>query len=154
VSANALVSVGLVAAVFGVVAFLLILREAWRGTVSPGTVVALALAYHAVVLLLPLLFSRDSTYGLRRSPRYHANPYVFTPPTSRYLLAPYVGPKWLDTPAAWTAFEKPRSSRVSSTTGSLIATLARRGRASLGTIAVIMAARVWPEREARARRSA
>jgi hypothetical protein len=157
-SANALASAGVVAVVFAVVAFLLVLREAWRGTVSPRTVVAFAVAYHAVVLLLPLLFSRDvysyAYYG-RIAGVHHANPYVMTPADfPRDLLAPYVGPKWFDTPAVYgPAFTQLSSlvARVVEDLGSLIATFRLVAvAASLGTIAVIawLARRVQPEREA------
>ena len=79
---SALVAIGVVAVVFAAVAFVLVLLECRRGSISPRTVIGLAIAYHVALLLLPLLFSRDvysyAYYG-RIAATYHANPYVSTP---------------------------------------------------------------------------
>src|SRR2546425_1726012 len=94
---TALAIAGIVAVIVALGSFLWILREAWRGRVRLTTVVALAVAYHAVVMMLPLLFSRDvysyAFYG-RIASVYHANPYVQTPADfSHDALASLVGPK-------------------------------------------------------------
>ena len=68
---SALAAVGVVAVSFAAVAFLLVVRECRRGTISPRTAIGLAVGYHVALLFLPLLFSRDvysyAYYG--RSPR-------------------------------------------------------------------------------------
>ena len=104
-SNNVLVAAGVPVTIFAVVAFLLLLREAWRGNVSLRSVLILFIAYHVVVLMLPLLFSRDvysyAFYG-RIVAVYHGNPYVQTPlhyvsdPGARPLWH-LLGPKWTDT---------------------------------------------------------
>jgi hypothetical protein len=104
-SNNLLVATGVPVTIFAVCAFLLLLREAWRGNVSLRTVLVLVVAYHVVVLMLPLLFSRDAYsyafYG-RIVAVYHGNPYVQTPlhyvsdPGARPLWH-LLGPKWTDT---------------------------------------------------------
>ena len=91
--------------VLAVVGFLMVLREAYRGTISLRTVTVLAVAYHVAVFLLPLLFSRDvysyAFYG-RIVGIYHQNPYVHTPVEfAGDSLWPLVGPKWVDTPAVY-----------------------------------------------------
>ncbi len=74
---SALVAVGVVAVALAAAAFLVVLRAAWRGTLSARAVLMLAVAYHAALLLLPLLFSRDvysyAAYG-KIAATYHANP--------------------------------------------------------------------------------
>lgn len=155
---SALVAVGVVAVAFAAVAFLLILREAWAGRISTRAVIVLAIAYHAVVLLLPLLFSRDvysyAYYG-RIAATYHANPYVATPADfPRDALAVYVGPKWADTPAVygpvWTQISALVVRMVESVGAYIVAFRIIAIAASLGTFAVIgrLARRTWPQREA------
>lgn len=77
-----LLLVGLLATAAAAAGFVLVLREAWRGRLPLRTVLALAAAYHAAVLMLPLLFSRDvysyAYYG-RIFSTYGDNPYVFVP---------------------------------------------------------------------------
>ena len=77
-----LMLVGLLAVVAAAVGFILILREAWHRRVSVRLVFALAIAFHLLVLTLPLLFSRDvysyAYYG-RIWTTYGGNPYVLTP---------------------------------------------------------------------------
>ncbi len=87
------------------VAFLLVLWAAERGEVSTRTVVTLAVAYHVVVLLLPLLLSRDvfsyAFYG-RILSRYGQNPYVSTPadfPAND--ISRFVWDGWRDTPSVY-----------------------------------------------------
>src|SRR5690349_5083486 len=77
-----LMIVGLIAVVAAAIGFILILREAWHQRVSVRMIVLLAIAFHVIVLTLPLLFSRDvysyAYYG-RIWNSYGANPYVTTP---------------------------------------------------------------------------
>ena len=79
---NWLIAAGVASTILAVVGFLMVLREAYRGTISLRTVAVLAVAYHVAVFLLPLLFSRDvysyAFYG-RIVGIYHQNPYVHTP---------------------------------------------------------------------------
>jgi hypothetical protein len=96
---------GVVSLVLAAAAFVLLAWAAWRGEVAVRTVIAIAIAGHLLVLLLPLLFSRDvysyAYYG-RIAGVYHANPYVATPADfPNDVLARYVGPKWVDTPAVY-----------------------------------------------------
>jgi alpha-1,6-mannosyltransferase len=102
---------GVVVAMAAVGAFLLLLREAFRGRVSVRTVAALVIGAHLLLLFVPLLYSRDvysyAFYG-RIAGIYGGNPYVQTPlDHSDDLLWHYVGPKWVDTPdvygPAWTS---------------------------------------------------
>jgi alpha-1,6-mannosyltransferase len=91
--------------VLAVGAFLLLLRETFRGGVSVRAVATLVIGAHVLLLFVPLLFSRDvysyAFYG-RIAGIYGANPYVQTPlDHSRDLLWNYVGPKWVDTPAVY-----------------------------------------------------
>ena len=72
-----LIVIGFVAMIAAGLSFLLVLWAAERGEVSTRTVVTLAVVYHVVVLLLPLLLSRDvfsyAFYG-RILSRYGQNP--------------------------------------------------------------------------------
>ena len=102
---SAIAAVGVVAVASAAAAFAFVLLECWRGSIAARTVIVLAIAYHVVLLLLPLLFSRDvysyAYYG-RIAATYDANPYVATPieyPSDP--LAAFVGPKWVDTPAVY-----------------------------------------------------
>ncbi|MGQ0670669.1 MAG: hypothetical protein ACT4PO_13520, partial [Actinomycetota bacterium] len=105
VHGSALAAIGVVAVVVAAATFLLVLREAWRGNLSVRLVIGVAVAYHVVVLFLPLLFSRDvysyAYYG-RIASTYHANPYVAAPADFPLdPLASLVGPKWRSTPAVY-----------------------------------------------------
>ena len=107
VHGSALAAVGVVAVSFAAVAFLLVIRECRRGTISARAAIGLAIAYHLALLFLPLLFSRDvysyAYYG-KIAATYHANPYVATPADFPHdVLATFVGPKWVDTPAVYGA---------------------------------------------------
>ena len=104
--------VAVVVSVLAVGAFLLLLRATFRGRVSVRAVAGLVVGAHAMLLFVPLLFSRDvysyAFYG-RIGGIYGGNPYVETPlDHSGDLLWHYVGPKWVDTPAvygpAWNTF--------------------------------------------------
>jgi hypothetical protein len=158
VHGSALVAVSVITVALALAAFLAVLREAWRGTISPRTVIGLAVAYHVVVLFLPLLFSRDvysyAYYG-RIAAVYHANPYVTTPsdfPSDP--LAQYVGPRWVDTPAVYGPLFTLLSSGVARIFGSVTASIAAFRSiaivASLATIAVLapLVRRIRPDREA------
>jgi Glycosyltransferase family 87 len=153
-----LVGAGVLVTVTAVAAFLLLLRESWRGHVSARSVLLLAVGANLIVLLLPLLFSRDvysyAFYG-RIAGVYHANPYVHTPvefATDR--LWSFVGPKWVDTPAvygpAWTQASSLIAGRVGSVAGMVQTFRVIAVAASLGTIALIAdgVRRVWPARTA------
>jgi alpha-1,6-mannosyltransferase len=155
---SALAAVGVVAVALAAAAFLLVLWEAWRGTITVRTVVALAVAYHVVVLFLPLLFSRDvysyGAYG-RIAAVHHLNPYVATPAdVPADPLARYVGPKWFDTPAVYGPLWTQVSAlvvRVAESVGAqIVAFRALAVAASLATLAVVAALtrRLWPERAA------
>ncbi len=158
VHGTALAVVGLVSVVAAAAAFLLVLREAWRGTLAVRTVVVLAIAYHVVVLLLPLLFSRDvysyAAYG-RIAGVHHANPYVATPADfPRDGVVAYVGPKWLDTPAvygpAFTALSTALTRALRSLPALILAFRTIAVAASLGTLALVgwLARRLAPGRTA------
>ena len=158
VHGNALAGVGVAAAALAAIAFLLVLREAWRGTLSVRTVVTLAVAYHVVVLLLPLLFSRDVysyAYHGKIAATYHANPYVATPADfPRDALAPYVGPKWADTPAVygplWTQVSALVTRLAESMGAQIVMFRLIAAGASLATLAVVarLARRLRPGRVA------
>ncbi len=107
-----LLAIGVVAALVATAGFLLLVREAFRGTVSVRAVLLLVVAAHALLLLVPLLFSRDvysyAFYG-RIAGIYGGNPYVQTPlDHSSDVLWNFVGPRWVDTPAyygpLWVSF--------------------------------------------------
>jgi hypothetical protein len=102
---GALVALGVIAAAAGAAAFLVLLREAWRGRIALRTVLLLAVAAHLIVLLIPMVFSRDVysyiAYG-RIAGLHGANPYVQTPvqfPSDPILSL--VGHTWVDTPAVY-----------------------------------------------------
>ena len=102
---SALVTASVAAVIASAVAFVFVIREAWRGTISLRTVVMLAVGANAVVITLPLLVSRDVysyiAYG-NIAGVHHANPYVQTPidfPGDAVSIL--VGPKWLATPAVY-----------------------------------------------------
>jgi hypothetical protein len=155
---SALVAVGVAAVAFAVAAFLGVLREAWRGRVSPRAVGWLAGAFLAAVLSLPLLFSRDvysyAAYG-RIAAVYHLNPYVATPAdVPGDVLAPFVGPKWFDTPAVYGPLWTQVSSlvvRVGDDVDTWVAAFrALAVAATAATLVVVSRAvrRVRPQREA------
>jgi Glycosyltransferase family 87 len=101
----ALVALAVVAICLAASGFLLALRSAWRGELSVRTVLVLSIGFHAGVVLLPLLFSRDvysyAMYG-RIAGVYHGNPYVLTPVDfPRDAVFRFVGEKWADTPAVY-----------------------------------------------------
>jgi alpha-1,6-mannosyltransferase len=100
-----LIALGFAAMISAGVCFLLMLWAAERGLVSTRTVVTLTIAYHAAILLLPLLLSRDvfsyAYYG-RILSRYGGNPYVNTPadyPAND--LFRFTWPDWRETPSVY-----------------------------------------------------
>ena len=118
----------------------------------------LSVAYLAGVLFLPLMFSRDvysyASYG-RIASAYHANPYVATPADyPADVLAAFVGPKWVDTPAVYGPLWTHASSLVVRVFDDVAVWVAAfrviAVGASLATLIVVsrLVRRVRPEREA------
>lgn len=153
---SALAAAGVGCAVFAAAAFLLVLRTAWRREVSLRTVVILIVAYHLVILTLPLLFSRDVysyiAYG-RIAALHHANPYVQTPLDFRNdAIFGFVGHKWVGTPAVYGPLFTLVSALLTRGIGSIVALIVVfRVIAivvSLATIGVVawLTGRLWPER--------
>ena len=100
-----LVVIGFFAMISAGIAFLLVLWAAERGDIPTRQVVVLAVTFHIVVLLLPLLLSRDvfsyAFYG-RILSRYGQNPYNSTPadfPASD--ISRFVWDGWRDTPSVY-----------------------------------------------------
>jgi alpha-1,6-mannosyltransferase len=157
-SSAGLATVGVAAVLLAAAAFVLVLRAAWRGEVSLRVVLGLAVAYHAVVLLLPLLFSRDVysyAYIGRIAGTYHANPYVLTPADyPRDPLAAFVGPKWVSTPAVYGPLFTQIASLITRAVGSISGWISAfqvlAAAASLGTIALVtwLSGRLMPGRRA------
>jgi alpha-1,6-mannosyltransferase len=155
---SALAAIGVVAVSFAVVAFVLVIRECRRGTISARAAIGLAIAYHLALLFLPILFSRDvysyAYYG-KIAATYHANPYIATPADFPHdVLATFVGPKWVDTPAVYGALWTQISALVTRATDD-VNTIVSTFRviaiaASLATVFVVatLVRRVRPEREA------
>jgi hypothetical protein len=151
-----LMIVGLLATGSAAIGFILILREAWNGRLSMRVVIALAVTYHVVVLLLPLLFSRDvysyAYYG-KIVTAYGGNPYVDTPKDfPNYALWKYTWPGWRGTPSVYgplftwisVALQTVVKSPASLINGfQILAALA-----SLGTVAILarLVDKVRPER--------
>ncbi len=153
-----LLAIGVVATLVATATFLLLLREAFRGTVSVRAVALMVVAAHAVLLLVPLLFSRDvysyAFYG-RIAGIYGGNPYVQTPlDHSSDMLWNFVGPQWVDTPAyygpAWTSFSALLSKVLSRPTDFVEAYRFISITASLSTCGVI----VWVVRRVSPKRTA
>ncbi len=102
---SALVAASVAALIGSAVAFVCVVREAWRGTISLRTAVILTVGAHAVVMTLPLLVSRDVysyiAYG-NIAGLHHANPYLQTPiDFPRDAVTSLVGPGWISTPAVY-----------------------------------------------------
>jgi alpha-1,6-mannosyltransferase len=151
--------VGVAVAVIAVLGFLLVLRSTFNGRVGLGPVVALVVGAHALVLGLPLLFSRDvysyAYYG-RIEGVYGGNPYVQTPldyPTD--ALWRFVGPMWVSTRAvygpAWSALSGGLSTWFRARPAAQVDAYRMVALfASLVTCAIIVwtVRRLWPERTA------
>ncbi len=158
VHGSALAALGVAAVVLAGAGFAAALRAAWRGQLALRTVVGLAVAFHGVVLLLPLLFSRDvysyAMYG-RIAGLYGQNPYVASPADfpGDPLLA-LVGPKWLDTPAVYgplfTALSAGLARALDGIAALVVAYRGLAAAASLGTLALVagLARRLRPGRAA------
>jgi alpha-1,6-mannosyltransferase len=158
VSSTALVTISVIAVTFGALAFLFVLREAWRGNVSLRSVVVLAIAAHLVVLTLPLLVSRDVysyiAYG-QIAGLHHANPYVQTPADFPLdPIASLVGPKWIATPAVYGPLFTSMAALLTRAIGGIAALVdvfrVIAAAASLGTLAIVvwLAKRLAPRRVA------
>jgi hypothetical protein len=97
--------VSVLAVAVAMAGFLAVLLAVWRGRVPIGVVLGLAVAFHAALLLLPLLISRDvySYIAHGQIVSVHgANPYVATPADfPSFLTRELVGPKWADTPSVY-----------------------------------------------------
>jgi alpha-1,6-mannosyltransferase len=155
-STTGLIAAGLVATAAAAGAFLYVVREAWNNRISMRTVVILTVSFHAAVVTLPLLFSRDVySYGYygRIVNTYGANPYVFTPKDFPLnSLWHLTWPGWRGTPSVYgplftwvSAFMTGIAKSIPDLiTGFQLLAAA----ASLGTIAIVggLARRVRPER--------
>lgn len=155
-SEGGLMAVGVFAMAGAAAGFLLIVREAWNERLSMRTVVVLAVVFHAVVLMLPLLFSRDVySYGYygRMVETYGGNPYVQTPndfPLN--ALWELTWPGWRGTPSVYgplftwmsAALTSVAKSVPSMTNGFQLLAAA----ASLGTLWIVgrLVSRIRPER--------
>ena len=151
--------VAVVVSTFAVIGFLVLLRAAFRGGVGLAPAALLVIGAHALLLGLPLLFSRDvysyAYYG-RIAGVYGGNPYVQTPldyPTD--ALWRFVGPIWVNTRAvygpAWSALSSGLSTWFAARPSSQVEAYRMLAlAASLTTCALIVwtVRRLWPERTA------
>ncbi|MGZ8578673.1 MAG: hypothetical protein ACXWWX_03975 [Actinomycetota bacterium] len=98
-------AVATLVALAAVGAFVYLLRDTFRGSVSVRAVVILVIAANLALLFVPLLFSRDVySYALqgRIAGLDGGNPYVETSlDHADDPFAAVVGPKWADTPAVY-----------------------------------------------------
>lgn len=157
-SRDALAGVGIVAVVAAVLAFLYALREAWRGTISLRLAIGLGIAFHALAVALPLLFSRDVySYGMygRIWSVYHANPYVAVPTDfASDPLFHLVGRQWRETPAvygpAFTLLSGAIARLVRDPAPLILVYKTIAGAASVATFLLVaaLARRTWPSRAA------
>jgi alpha-1,6-mannosyltransferase len=149
---------GSVAVTFAALGFVLILREAWNQRVSVRLVILLAIAFHMLVLTLPLLFSRDvysyAYYG-RIWSTYGANPYVWTPQDYPLnSLWSLTWPGWRGTPSVYGplfTWVSVLMTGIAKSIHSLIRGFqVLAAVASLGTIVIVarLVQRVRPERAA------
>ena len=153
-----LLAISVLATLLATASFLLLLREAFRGRVSVGAVAVVVVGAHALLLLVPLLFSRDvysyAFYG-RIAGVYGGNPYVQTPlDHSGDMLWNFVGWQWVNTPAyygpAWTSLSAVLSKILPRPIDDVQAYRFISIGASLLTCGVIVwvVHRVWPQRTA------
>lgn len=139
-------------------AFVWALREAWRGRITVRGVLAVGVALHLLVFVLPLFLSRDvysySYYG-RMVSEYGVNPYLFTP--GEFLRDPFylvVSHHWIDSPSVYgPAFTVLSAGVTALFTEPLAAIDAFKAVAALASVAtmflvVASARRVRPERAA------
>src|ERR687892_677982 len=100
-SPQALGLFGWAALIAATIVFSLALSRAWSGSVSVRAVVVVAVLLHVLVLLVPLLLSRDAySYALygRLVSEYDLNPYVARPldvPGDPFL--PVASSEWVGT---------------------------------------------------------
>jgi hypothetical protein len=155
-SDSGLMLVGLIAVAFAAFGFLMIMREAWNRRISMRLTFVLAIAFHVLVLTLPLLFSRDvysyAYYG-RIASTYGGNPYVLTPQDFPLnSLWHLTWPGWRDTPSVYGPLFTWVSVLMTGLARSVDSTI--RGfqllaaLASLGTMVIVarLVQRVRPER--------
>jgi hypothetical protein len=151
-------AIGVVVALLATAGFLLLLREAFRGSVGVIAAGVLVVGAHVLLLFEPLLFSNDvysyAYYG-RIAAIYGGNPYVQTPlDHTGDLLWNFVGPRWVDTPAvygpAWTSLSALMSRFLPYPADHVEAYRYLAVATSLATCAVIVwtVRRLWPERTA------
>jgi alpha-1,6-mannosyltransferase len=97
--------VGILATTAAALAFLLVLREAWHNRLTLRHVLVMAVAFHIVVLMLPLLFSRDAysyAYIGKIVTSYGGNPWVDTPRDYNLnSLFKLTWPGWRSTPSVY-----------------------------------------------------
>lgn len=155
-STTGLMALGLVTTAAAGIAFLFLLREAWHRRVSMRAVVIMTVAYHVVVITLPLLFSRDvysyAYYG-RMVETYGANPYVLAPRDFHLnSLWNLTWPGWRGTPSVYgplfTWVSAALTSVVKSVPSLITGFQLLAAAASLGTVAIVakMVGKVRPER--------
>ena len=155
---NVLVAVSVAITLLAIGGFLLLLRAAYRGEVSLRAVAVLVVGAFALLLFLPLLFSRDvysyAFYG-RIAGIYGGNPYLETPlDHAGDPLWRFVGPMWVDTPAvygpAWTSLSSAASRFLPHPVDHVEAYRYLAIAAGLATCGAIVwvVRRQWPERTA------
>ena len=150
-----LAAVGLVAAS---VAFVWALRDSWMGRLSLRRIYVVALALHAVALVVPLFLSRDvysyAIYG-RMVSVHGVNPYVDIP--ASFIddpVYPLVSVDWIDSPSVYgpgfLVVAALVTALVASPPALVFAFKALAAAANLGTMGLAVAGtrRVSPERAA------
>jgi hypothetical protein len=129
----------------GIGTFIYAAREAWRGGLGVGTAVWLGIAFNLLMIVVPLLFSRDvysyTLYG-RIAGTYHANPYVTLPVHfSRDPIFSLAGARWRQTPAVYgplfTLMSAFITTLIHSVTGLILTFKTIAAAASISTILVI-----------------
>jgi hypothetical protein len=157
--ASSLAVVGVIAVVLALLAFGLALYEAWQGRLSWPVVVGFAIAYHCLVLGVPLLFANDvhnySMYG-RMVSVHHANPYVATPQdfSGDRPFFDLIDPMWQNAPSVYgpvfTLLSGGLARVFNTPSGMILAFKLIAAVASVGMLLVVvsLARRLWPERAA------
>ncbi|MGH2740007.1 MAG: polyprenol phosphomannose-dependent alpha 1,6 mannosyltransferase MptB [Actinomycetota bacterium] len=139
-------------------AFVYSLRLAWGGRLALRRILVVGVLLHAVVLVLPLLFSRDvysyTAYG-RIVSEYGRNPYVATPQEfPDDPIYPVVSRFWVDSPSvygpAFSAAAAGVTSVAESPASSVVAFKTIAAIASAATMFLVASAarRARPERAA------
>lgn len=140
------------------IAFLYSAREAWRGTLSVGRIVAVGVMLHALAVAIPLFLSRDvysySIYG-RMVSVLGANPFVSTPADfAGDPMFPFVSEDWNEMPSVYgpgfLTIAAAVTALVGSPAGLIVAFKTVAASASVATmlLVVVAARRVRPERAA------